>query len=312
MLGLGNIGALASKPVMEGKAVLFKKFAGIDVFDIEVDAADPDRFCDVVAALEPTFGAINLEDIKAPECFKIEAELRHRMNIPVFHDDQHGTAITVAAAVVNGLTLQGKKLDEIKVVTSGAGAAALACIDLLVTMGLKVENVFLTDIEGVVHRGRPGMGPNLARYAQDTGCPPAGEDVLQDADLFLGLSAPRVLKREWLGRLADRPVIMALANPEPEILPELVRLDRPDAIIATGRSDYPNQVNNVLCFPFIFRGALDCGATTINEEMKTAAGRGTGRPRPHGGERGGRGPPMAARRRSSGGTTSFRSHSIRG
>jgi malate dehydrogenase (oxaloacetate-decarboxylating)(NADP+) len=270
VLGLGNIGALASKPVMEGKAVLFKKFAGIDVFDIEVDAADPDRFCDVVAALEPTFGAINLEDIKAPECFRIEAELRQRMNIPVFHDDQHGTAITVAAAVVNGLTLQGKKLDEVKVVTSGAGAAALACIDLLVTMGLKVENVFLTDIDGVVHRGRNGMGPNLARYAKDTDARRL-EDVLQGADLFLGLSAPRVLKREWLGKLAEKPVIMALANPEPEILPELVRLDRPDAIIATGRSDYPNQVNNVLCFPFIFRGALDCGATTINEEMKKAA-----------------------------------------
>jgi malate dehydrogenase (oxaloacetate-decarboxylating)(NADP+) len=270
VLGLGNIGALASKPVMEGKAVLFKKFAGIDVFDIEVDAADPDRFCDVVAALEPTFGAINLEDIKAPECFKIEADLRARMNIPVFHDDQHGTAITVAAAVMNGLTLQGKHLEDIKVVTSGAGAAALACIDLLVTMGLKVENVYLTDIDGVVHRGRNGMGPNLARYAKDTEARRL-EDVLQGADLFLGLSAPRVLKREWLGKLADRPVIMALANPEPEILPEIVRIDRPDAIIATGRSDYPNQVNNVLCFPFIFRGALDCGATTINEEMKMAA-----------------------------------------
>jgi malate dehydrogenase (oxaloacetate-decarboxylating)(NADP+) len=270
VLGLGNIGALASKPVMEGKAVLFKKFAGIDVFDIEVDAADPDRFCDVVAALEPTFGAINLEDIKAPECFKIEADLRARMNIPVFHDDQHGTAITVAAAVTNGLTLQGKRLEEIKVVTSGAGAAALACIDLLVTMGLKVENVFLTDIDGVVHRARPGMGPNLARYAKDTDARRL-EEVLQGADLFLGLSAPRVLKREWLSKLAERPVIMALANPEPEILPEIVRQDRPDAIIATGRSDYPNQVNNVLCFPFIFRGALDCGATTINEEMKKAA-----------------------------------------
>jgi malate dehydrogenase (oxaloacetate-decarboxylating)(NADP+) len=270
VLGLGNIGALASKPVMEGKAVLFKKFAGIDVFDIEVDAADPDRFCDVVAALEPTFGAINLEDIKAPECFTIEANLRSRMNIPVFHDDQHGTAITVAAAVTNGLTLQGKSLDQIKVVTSGAGAAALACVDLLVTMGLKVENVFLTDIEGVVHRGRNNMAPNLARYAKETEARTL-EEVLDGADLFLGLSAPRVLKREWLGKLADRPVIMALANPEPEILPEIVRQDRPDAIIATGRSDYPNQVNNVLCFPFIFRGALDCGATTINEEMKQAA-----------------------------------------
>jgi malate dehydrogenase (oxaloacetate-decarboxylating)(NADP+) len=270
VLGLGNIGALASKPVMEGKAVLFKKFAGIDVFDIEVDAADPDRFCDVVAALEPTFGAINLEDIKAPECFFIEAELRRRMNIPVFHDDQHGTAITVAAAVTNGLLLQGKTLADIKVVTSGAGAAALACIDLLVTMGLKVENVTLTDIDGVVHRGRNGMGPNLARYAKDTDLRTL-EQVLDGADLFLGLSAPGVLKREWLSKLAARPVIMALANPEPEILPEYVRQDRPDAIIATGRSDYPNQVNNVLCFPFIFRGTLDCGATTINEEMKMAA-----------------------------------------
>ncbi|HTI02749.1 MAG TPA: NADP-dependent malic enzyme [Acidisoma sp.] len=270
VLGLGNIGALASKPVMEGKAVLFKKFAGIDVFDIEVDASDPTRFCDVVAALEPTFGAINLEDIKAPECFAIEADLRARMKIPVFHDDQHGTAITVAAAVTNGLVLQGKTLADIKVVTSGAGAAALACIDLLVTMGLKVENVFLTDIEGVVHRGRNNMGPNLARYAKDTEARTL-EEVLDGADLFLGLSAPRVLKREWLAKLAPRPVIMALANPEPEILPEIVREDRPDAIIATGRSDYPNQVNNVLCFPFIFRGALDCGATTINEEMKQAA-----------------------------------------
>jgi malate dehydrogenase (oxaloacetate-decarboxylating)(NADP+) len=270
VLGLGNIGALASKPVMEGKAVLFKKFAGIDVFDIEVDATDPDRFCDVVAALEPTFGAINLEDIKAPECFAIEANLRARMKIPVFHDDQHGTAITVAAAVTNGLTLQGKTLADIKLVSSGAGAAALACIDLLVEMGLRVENVFLTDIEGVVHRGRNGMGPNLARYAKDTEARTL-EEVLDGADLFLGLSAPRVLRREWLARLAPKPVIMALANPEPEILPEIVRAERPDAIIATGRSDYPNQVNNVLCFPFIFRGALDCGATTINEAMKTAA-----------------------------------------
>lgn len=270
VLGLGNIGALASKPVMEGKAVLFKKFAGIDVFDIEVDAADPDRFCDVVAALEPTFGAINLEDIKAPECFAIEANLRKRMKIPVFHDDQHGTAITVAAAVTNGLTLQGKTLADIKLVSSGAGAAALACVDLLVEMGLRVENVFLTDIEGVVHRGRNNMGPNLARYAKETEARTL-EEVLDGADLFLGLSAPRVLRREWLGKLAPNPVIMALANPEPEILPEIVRVERPDAIIATGRSDYPNQVNNVLCFPFIFRGALDCGATTINEEMKTAA-----------------------------------------
>jgi malate dehydrogenase (oxaloacetate-decarboxylating)(NADP+) len=270
VLGLGNIGPLAGKPVMEGKAVLFKKFAGIDVFDIEVDAQDPQRFCDVVAALEPTFGAINLEDIKAPECFGIEAELRRRMRIPVFHDDQHGTAITVAAAVRNGLLLQGKSLSDVRLITSGAGAAALACVDLLVSMGLRVENVTLTDIQGVIHTDRPGMLPNMARYAKAT----PGQtlaDVLQGADVFLGLSAPRVLKAEWLPLLADKPLILALANPEPEILPEAVRLARPDAIIATGRSDYANQVNNVLCFPFIFRGALDAGATTINEEMKIAA-----------------------------------------
>ena len=270
VLGLGNIGPLASKPVMEGKAVLFKKFAGIDVFDIEVDAQDPERFCDVVAALEPTFGAINLEDIKAPECFGIEADLRKRMRIPVFHDDQHGTAITVAAAVRNGLLLQGKALEDIRLVTSGAGAAALACVDLLVSMGLRVESVILTDVNGVIHSDRPGMLPNMARYAKAT----PGQtlrDVLPGADVFLGLSAPRVLKPEWLPLLAEKPLILALANPEPEILPEAVRVARPDAIVATGRSDYPNQVNNVLCFPFIFRGALDAGATTINEEMKIAA-----------------------------------------
>src|SRR5690242_20396700 len=248
VLGLGNIGALAGKPVMEGKAVLFKKFAGIDVFDIEVDAEEPARFCDVVAALEPTFGAINLEDIKAPECFAIEAELRRRMRIPVFHDDQHGTAITVAAAVRNGLVLQGKSLSDARLVTSGAGAAALACVDLLVSMGLKPENVTLTDIQGVVRADRPGMLPNMARYARRTearGLP----DVLPGADIFLGLSAPRVLKPEWLAMLADKPLILALANPEPEIAPEIARQHRPDAIVATGRSDYPNQVNNVLCFP---------------------------------------------------------------
>ena len=270
VLGLGNIGALAGKPVMEGKAVLFKKFAGIDVFDIEVDAQDPDRFCDVVAALEPTFGAINLEDIKAPECFAIEANLRSRMHIPVFHDDQHGTAITVAAAVRNGLLLQGKSLPDVRLVTSGAGAAALACVDLLVAMGLRPENVTLTDINGVVRKDRPGMLPNMARYARDTNAT-ALADVLDGADIFLGLSAPHVLHPEWLVKFADRPLILALANPEPEIAPDIAHTARPDAIVATGRSDYPNQVNNVLCFPFIFRGALDVSATTINEAMKIAA-----------------------------------------
>ncbi len=271
VLGLGNIGALAGKPVMEGKAVLFKKFAGIDVFDIEVDAADPDLFVDVVAALEPTFGAINLEDIKAPECFEIERRLRDRMKIPVFHDDQHGTAIVCAAAVTNGLLLQGKTLADVRLVTSGAGAAALACVDLLVSMGLRIENVTLTDIKGVVHAGRGDeMAPNMARYASDTAARTLA-DALPGADVFLGLSAPRVLKPEWLATMADRPIILALANPEPEITPELARDARPDALIATGRSDYPNQVNNVLCFPFIFRGALDVGATNINEAMKIAA-----------------------------------------
>ena len=270
VLGLGNIGALASKPVMEGKAVLFKKFAGIDVFDIEVDAADPKLFCDVVAALEPTFGAINLEDIKAPECFAIEAELRARMNIPVFHDDQHGTAITVAAAVRNALQIQGKTLADIKLVTSGAGAAALACVDLLVSMGLPAEQVTLTDVDGVIHAGRNHLNETHKRYAWVTDARTL-KDALPGADVFLGLSAPRVLKAEWLGLFAKNPLILALANPEPEILPEAVRAARPDAIVATGRSDYPNQVNNVLCFPFIFRGALDVVASTINEAMKIAA-----------------------------------------
>ena len=270
VLGLGNIGALAGKPVMEGKAVLFKKFAGIDVFDIEVDAADPDLFVNVVAALEPTFGAINLEDIKAPECFEIERRLRARMGIPVFHDDQHGTAIIVAAAVRNGLLLQGKRLEEVRLVTSGAGAAALACVDLLVAMGLPPGNVTLTDVKGVVYAGRDrDMPPNMARYAWPTDARRL-PDALPGADVFLGLSAPRVLKPEWLSLLADKPLILALANPDPEIMPELVREARPDAIIATGRSDFPNQVNNVLCFPFIFRGALDVGASTINEAMKVA------------------------------------------
>ncbi len=270
VLGLGAIGALASKPVMEGKAVLFKKFADIDVFDIEVDTTDPDKFVEAVALLEPTFGGINLEDIKAPECFAIEARLKERMNIPVFHDDQHGTAIVVAAAVRNALVLQGKTLAEARLVTSGAGAAALACVDLLVSMGLRIENVTLTDKDGVIHSGREGMLPNMARYARDTNARSLPE-VLPGANLFLGLSAPGVLKPEWLELMAPNPLIFALANPEPEIRPELAREARPDAIIATGRSDYPNQVNNVLCFPYIFRGALDVGATAINEEMKAAA-----------------------------------------
>ncbi|MBO9558495.1 MAG: NADP-dependent malic enzyme [Caulobacter sp.] len=271
VLGLGNIGPLASKPVMEGKAVLFKKFAGIDVFDLEVDAEDPDRFIEVVAALEPTFGGINLEDIKAPECFVIERRLRERMNIPVFHDDQHGTAIVCAAAVRNALVVQGKTLKDVKLVTSGAGAAALACVDLLVSMGLPVENVTLTDIKGVVYAGRePDMPENMARYARPTDARSL-PDALPGADIFLGLSAPRVFKAEWLPLLAENPLILAMANPEPEILPEIVAAQRPDAIMATGRSDYPNQVNNVLCFPFIFRGALDVGASEINEAMKVAA-----------------------------------------
>lgn len=270
VLGLGAIGALASKPVMEGKAVLFKKFANIDVFDIEVDTTDPEKFVEAVTLLEPTFGGINLEDIKAPECFAIEAALKDRMNIPVFHDDQHGTAIVVAAAVRNALVLQGKSLTEARLVTSGAGAAALACVDLLVSMGLPVENVTLTDKDGVVHAGREGMEPNMARYARQTDARSL-PDVLPGANVFLGLSAPGVLKSEWLPLLSDRPLIFALANPEPEILPELARAVRPDAIIATGRSDFPNQVNNVLCFPYMFRGALDVGATAINEAMKVAA-----------------------------------------
>jgi malate dehydrogenase (oxaloacetate-decarboxylating)(NADP+) len=271
VLGLGNIGALASKPVMEGKAVLFKKFAGIDVFDLEVNETDIDRFVEVVAALEPTFGGINLEDIKAPECFIIEKKLRERMKIPVFHDDQHGTAIVCAAAIRNGLVLQGKTLSEVKLVTSGAGAAALACVDLLVAMGLPVDNITLTDIKGVVHKDRgDDMAPNMARYARKTDARTLGE-VLAGADVFLGLSAPNVLKPEWLPQMARKPLILALANPDPEIMPEVAKAARPDAIIATGRSDYVNQVNNVLCFPFVFRGALDVDATTINEPMKVAA-----------------------------------------
>ncbi|MBL6458798.1 NADP-dependent malic enzyme [Belnapia sp. T6] len=271
VLGLGAIGALASKPVMEGKAVLFKKFAGIDSIDIEVDERDPSRLIEVIAALEPSFGAINLEDIKAPECFEVESRLRERMRIPVFHDDQHGTAIIVAAAVRNGLLLQGKRIEEVKLVNTGGGAAALACLDLLVAMGLKRENITVCDIAGVVYEGRAEqMDPFKARYARKTDARRL-EEVLDGADVFLGLSAPRVLKAEWLSKLGPKPLVLALANPEPEILPEAVRAARPDAIVATGRTDYPNQVNNVLCFPFIFRGALDVGATTINEAMKVAA-----------------------------------------
>jgi len=271
VLGLGAIGALASKPVMEGKAVLFKKFAGIDVFDIEVDETDVDRFVDVVAALEPTFGGINLEDIKAPECFEIEKRLRERMNIPVFHDDQHGTAIIVAAAVTNGLEVVGKRIDQVKLVCSGAGAAALACLNLLVALGMKRENIFVCDIAGLVYEGRTEeMDPYKAAFAQATDARTLG-DVIGDADVFMGLSAPGVLKPDMVARMADKPIILALANPVPEIMPEDAKAARPDAIIATGRSDYPNQVNNVLCFPFIFRGALDVGATEINEAMKIAA-----------------------------------------
>lgn len=271
VLGLGNIGPLASKPVMEGKACLFKKFAGIDVFDIEVAESDPDRLVEIIAALEPTFGGINLEDIKAPECFIIERKLRERMNIPVFHDDQHGTAIIVAAAITNALMLVGKKIENVKLVGSGAGAAALACLDLLVRLGLRQENINITDLKGVVYKGRPElMDEYKARFAQDTQARTLA-DVLPGADIFLGLSAGGVLKPDMLSVMADKPIIMALANPEPEIRPELAKSVRPDALICTGRSDYPNQVNNVLCFPFIFRGALDVGATGITEAMKVAA-----------------------------------------
>ncbi|MEC5289931.1 NADP-dependent malic enzyme [Aurantimonas sp. C2-6-R+9] len=271
VLGLGDIGPLASKPVMEGKAVLFKKFADIDVFDIEIDAREIDHICDVVAALEPTFGGINLEDIKAPECFEVEARLRERMGIPVFHDDQHGTAIIVAAAIRNGLMLAGKKLEDAKIVTSGAGAAAIACLNLLVELGARRENITCTDIEGVVYEGREKrMDRWMAVYAKKTDKRTL-EEVIEGADVFLGLSAGGVLKPDYLKTMAAKPMIMALANPTPEIMPSLAREVRPDAMICTGRSDFPNQVNNVLCFPYIFRGALDCGATAITEGMKTAA-----------------------------------------
>ncbi|AXQ31033.1 NADP-dependent malic enzyme [Solimonas sp. K1W22B-7] len=270
VLGLGAIGPLAAKPVMEGKAVLFKKFAGIDVFDIELNELDPDKLVDIIAALEPTFGGINLEDIKAPECFEIERKLRARMKIPVFHDDQHGTAIIVGAALLNGLQVVGKDIKAVKLVVSGAGAAALACVDLLVDLGLPIQNIWLTDLAGVVWQGRKElMDPDKARFAQPTDKRTLAE-VIPDADIFLGLSAAGVLKPDMVRTMATRPLIFALANPTPEILPEEVKAVRDDAIIATGRTDYPNQVNNVLCFPFIFRGALDAGASTITREMEIA------------------------------------------
>jgi malate dehydrogenase (oxaloacetate-decarboxylating)(NADP+) len=271
VLGLGNIGPLAAKPVMEGKAVLFKKFAGIDCYDIELNQTDVDKLVDAIAALEPTFGGINLEDIKAPECFEVERRLRERLKIPVFHDDQHGTAIIVGAAILNGLKVVGKDIRKVKLVTSGAGAAALSCLDMLVALGVPRQNITVTDLAGVVYTGRKElMDPNKERYCQDTSARTLAE-VIPGADVFLGLSAGGVLKPEMVKAMAGKPLILALANPEPEIYPEEVKKVRDDAVIATGRSDYPNQVNNVLCFPFIFRGALDVGATTINEPMKIAA-----------------------------------------
>ena len=271
VLGLGNIGPLASKPVMEGKAVLFKKFAGIDVFDIEINETDPNRLVDVIAALEPTFGGINLEDIKAPDCFTVERECRKRMKIPVFHDDQHGTAIVVAAAITNGLKVVGKDISEVKLVSSGAGAAALACLELLVDVGLPRENITVTDLAGVVYKGRTElMDPDKERFARETNARTLA-DVIEGADVFLGLSAGGVLKPEMVKSMAAKPLILALANPTPEILPELALEVRPDAVLATGRTDYPNQVNNVLVFPFLFRGALDVGATTVTKEMEIAA-----------------------------------------
>jgi len=270
VLGLGNIGALAAKPVMEGKAGLFKKFSGINVFDIEIDESDPEKFIEIVAALEPTFGGINLEDIKAPECFMIEAALKERMNIPIMHDDQHGTAIIVAAAVINGLKIAEKNISDIKLVCSGAGSAALACLDLLVKLGLNKKNVFVCDIAGVIYEGRTEeINDYNIRYAQSTSARKL-EEIIGDADIFIGLSAPGVLKSEMVKKMARQPLILALANPEPEIRPETAKKTRDDVIMATGRSDYPNQVNNVLCFPFLFRGALDVGATIINDEMKMA------------------------------------------
>ncbi|WP_233851618.1 NADP-dependent malic enzyme [Paraburkholderia sp. HD33-4] len=269
VLGLGNIGPLAAKPVMEGKGCLFKKFAGIDVFDIELSESDPDKLVEAIAMLEPTLGGINLEDIKAPECFYIEKKLRERMKIPVFHDDQHGTAIIASAAILNGLKVVGKKLDEVKLVCSGAGAAAIACLDLLVNLGLSKKNILVTDSKGVIYEGRGNLDPSKERYAAHTEARSLA-DAIRGADVFLGCSSAGVLKPEMVAEMGTQPLILALANPEPEIRPEEARKVRPDCIIATGRSDYPNQVNNVLCFPFIFRGALDVGATTITEEMKLA------------------------------------------
>ena len=269
VLGLGDIGPLAGRPVMEGKGVLFKKFANIDVFDIELAERDPDKLVDIIAAMEPTFGGINLEDIKAPECFYIERKLRERMNIPVFHDDQHGTAIIVGAAVLNALEVAGKDIATVKLATSGAGAAGIACLDMLVALGMKPENILAFDRDGVIYSGRPNLDPDKARYARDTEKRSVAE-IVDGADVFLGLSAGGILKAEMVSTMAERPIILALANPYPEIMPEDAKAVRPDAIIATGRSDYPNQVNNALCFPYIFRGALDVGAREINEEMKLA------------------------------------------
>src|SRR5690554_2056089 len=269
VLGLGDIGPLAGKPVMEGKGVLFQKFAGIDVFDIEVDEKDPDRLVEIIASLEPTFGGINLEDIKAPECFIVERKLRERLKIPVFHDDQHGTAIIVGAAVVNALEIAGKKIEDVKLATTGAGAAGIACLDMLVALGLKPENITAFDRSGVIHSGREDLDEAKRRYARQTDMRELAE-IVEGADIFLGLSAGGILKPEMVATMANRPIILALANPYPEILPGDARRVRPDAIIATGRSDFPNQVNNVLCFPYIFRGALDVGAIGINEEMKLA------------------------------------------
>ena len=278
VLGLGAIGPLAGKPVMEGKAVLFKKFAGVDVFDIEVNETNVDKLVDIIVALEPTFGGINLEDIKGPECFEVEEKAKARMGIPVFHDDQHGTAIIVSAAVTNALELAGKQIEAVKIVCSGAGAAALASLNLLVSLGAKRDNIFVCDIEGVVYKGREKLMDRWkAVYAQETSARTLA-DVIDGADVFLGLSAGGVLKPEHVKRMARDPLIMALANPSPEIMPELAIEARPDAMICTGRSDYPNQVNNVLCFPYIFRGALDVGATEINEAMKHAGGQGDRRP----------------------------------
>jgi len=269
VLGLGNIGPLASKPVMEGKGVLFKKFAGIDVFDIEIAQNDPDKFIEAVASLEPTFGGINLEDIKAPECFKIERELRKRMNIPVFHDDQHGTSIIVAAAMLNALLITGKKIEEIKIVCSGAGAAAISCLDIICALGVNKNNIIVSDSRGIISTSRENLDETKQRYARDITATSI-EEVMDDVDMFLGLSMPGTLSEDMVRRMAKDPIVFALANPTPEIMPELAHAVRPDVIMATGRSDYPNQVNNALCFPYIFRGALDVGATTVNEEMKVA------------------------------------------